>query len=80
MIAPQDLAEDLRTRINPAYATQMGTESHERRLCAEAIEGLIAENEKLREALRMCRKSPCFSYGDIRHGLDLLQKDIILST
>lgn len=52
MITPQDLAADLRTRINPAYATQMGTESHERRLCAEAIEGLIAENAKLREALR----------------------------
>jgi hypothetical protein len=36
------LAEDLRQRINPAYAAQLGTESSERRLCAEAIEALQA--------------------------------------
>jgi hypothetical protein len=49
------LAADLRSRINPAYATQLGTESYERRLCAEAIEGLIAERDALAkeaEALR----------------------------
>jgi hypothetical protein len=40
-MTPQDLAADLRTRINPLYATQPGTESYERRLCAEAIEGLL---------------------------------------
>lgn len=41
-MTPADLAADLRTRINPQYATQLGTESYERRLCAEAIEGLLA--------------------------------------
>ena len=50
-MTPQDLAADLRTRINPQYAAQLGTESYERRLCAEAIEELIVENNKLREAL-----------------------------
>ena len=42
-MTPAELAADLRTRINPVYAAQLGTESYERRLCAEAIEGLIAE-------------------------------------
>jgi hypothetical protein len=39
----QDLVADLRSRINPTYAAQLGTESYERRLCAEAIEDLIAQ-------------------------------------
>jgi len=43
-----ELVVDLRSRINPAYADQIGTESHERRLCAEAIEALLAENEALK--------------------------------
>ena len=44
------LAQELRQRINPAYATQLGTESYERRLCAEAIEYLLAINAELLEA------------------------------
>jgi hypothetical protein len=36
-----ELARDLRKRINHAYATQRGTESYERRECAEAIEDLV---------------------------------------
>ena len=47
-MTPNDLIDDLRSRINPAYAAQLGTESYERRLCAEAIEALIAENDTLR--------------------------------
>lgn len=46
------LAADLRQRINPSYAAQRGTESYERRECAEAIEGLLAINAELLEALR----------------------------
>ena len=46
------LAHDLRQRINPAYATQIGTESYERRLCAEAIEDLLAINAELLKALQ----------------------------
>ena len=46
------LAQELRQRINPAYATQIGTESYERRLCAEAIEDLLAINAELLEALQ----------------------------
>ena len=34
----QGLLYDIRQRINPAYADQRGTESYERRECAEAIE------------------------------------------
>lgn len=44
-MTPTELAADLRTRINPAYEHQLGTESYERRVCAEAIEGLVAESE-----------------------------------
>ena len=47
-----NLAQELRQRINPAYATQLGTESYERRLCAEAIEDLLAINAELLEALK----------------------------
>lgn len=42
-MSPQDLANDIRSRINPAYAATIGTESYERRLCAEAIEDLITQ-------------------------------------
>ena len=42
-MTPNDLIDDLRSRINPAYAATLGTESYERRLCAETLEGLIDE-------------------------------------
>lgn len=44
-MTPQDLIDDLRSRINPAYAAQLGTESYERRMCAEALEALISERD-----------------------------------
>lgn len=47
----QDLIDDLRSRINPSYATQRGTESYERRLCVEAMESQAAEIERLRAAI-----------------------------
>lgn len=50
-MSPSDLIDDLRSRINPAYANQIGTESYERRLCAEALEALIAELDDTRTAL-----------------------------
>ena len=50
-MTPSDLIDDLRSRINPAYAATLGTESYERRLCAEALEDLMAESDRLREAL-----------------------------
>ena len=46
-MTPEDLIADLRSRINPAYTTQRGTESYERRLCVEALE---AQAEKLKVA------------------------------
>lgn len=42
MKLPHELIDDLRSRINPAYAITPGTESYERRLCAEALESLLA--------------------------------------
>mgnify|MGYP003462713068 FL=1 len=36
------LVYDLRQRINPAYADQRGTESYERKECADMIDQLIA--------------------------------------
>ena len=32
------LTQDLRSRINPAYADTIGTESYERKICADALE------------------------------------------
>lgn len=37
-MTPEDLIADLRSRINPAYANQIGTESWVRKLCADALE------------------------------------------
>lgn len=39
----EDLIADLRSRINPIYAAQLGTESYERRICAEALEAQADE-------------------------------------
>lgn len=50
-MTPSDLIDDLKSRINPAYAHQLGTESYERRMCVEALEALQNENAELRAAL-----------------------------
>jgi len=58
-MTPTELIAGLRSRINPVYAEQIGTESYERRQCAEALEALLAENAKLRvdaERYRWLRK------------------------
>lgn len=47
-MTPQDLIRDLRSRINPAYADQRGTESHERKVCADAMEMLVKERDEAR--------------------------------
>ena len=51
-MTPLELASDLRTRINPAYATQLGTESYERRLCAEALEAQATRLDALVAAIK----------------------------
>ncbi len=50
-----DLVADLRSKINPQYAAVTGTESYERRLCAEALEMMRAENERLHTLARDAR-------------------------
>ena len=45
----QELIKDLRSRINPGYAHQLGTESYERRLCVEALEAMQADIDRLRK-------------------------------
>ena len=47
----QELIDDLRGRINPQYVDCMGTESHERKQCLDAIESLLTENERLKHNL-----------------------------
>ena len=47
-MTPEDLIADLRSRINPAYANQIGTESWERKLCADALEAQADEIERLK--------------------------------
>lgn len=51
-MTPSDLIDDLKSRINPAYANQIGTESYERRLCVEALEALVVERDELLAAAR----------------------------
>jgi mannose/fructose-specific phosphotransferase system component IIA len=46
-----ELVAELRSKINPAYADQIGTESHERKRCADAIEALDLEVLRLKELL-----------------------------
>ena len=51
-MTPEELIADLRSRINPIYASQIGTESHERRICAEALEAQEKKIEQLQTVLR----------------------------
>lgn len=55
-MTPQDLVDDLRSRINPAYANVIGTESYERRICADALEELLAQVDALRSEVDRLRK------------------------
>lgn len=51
----EELIADLRSRVNPQYYDQVGTESYERNQCVLALESLMARNDVLRkenEALR----------------------------
>ena len=41
--SPASLVSELRSRINPSYEYQLGTESYERRICADVIESLLAQ-------------------------------------
>ena len=50
-MTPAELAADLRTRINPVYAAQLGTESYERRICADVIFQLLKESDAQRKVL-----------------------------
>jgi len=40
--------DEIKSRINPAYADRRGSESHERKMLCNEIERLRAENEALR--------------------------------
>ena len=62
---PRKLAELLRQNINPAYAHQIGTESHERRICAEAIEAQAARIADLEAALNQLRDRVIDEYDRI---------------
>ncbi len=54
-MSPRDLIDELRSRINPAYSNQIGTGSHERRMCADALEALLSEIERKDDALRQIK-------------------------
>jgi hypothetical protein len=48
-MTPESLIEDLRSRISPAYADHPGTESWERKKCADMLEDLVLERDHMRE-------------------------------
>jgi hypothetical protein len=52
-MTPEDLISDLRTRIVPMYARRIGTESFERKRCADALEALVVERDRMRDALEL---------------------------
>lgn len=62
---PRKLAELLRQNINPAFAYHIGTESHERRVCAEAIEAQAARIADLEAALNQLRDRVIDEYDRI---------------
>lgn len=64
----EELIADLRSRINPAYAAQRGTESYERRLCVEALE---AQHDEICQLGEMLKTAYCQRIGaDDPTGLD----------
>lgn len=73
----QELLADLRSRINPAYQDVRGTESYERKQCADAIEALQKEVSALDVLLEECKMDWS---GDVtqlkaehKHQIDALQ-------
>lgn len=50
-MTPENLMRDLRKRINPKYSQLVGSESYERKQCADTIELLIAERDALKARL-----------------------------
>ena len=63
----QDLISDLRSRINPQYADRRGTESYERRICAEALE---AQADEIKRLESMLDKLSTWTGGGIEVSLD----------
>lgn len=65
----QELLADLRSRINPAYQDMRGTESYERKQCADAIEALMGRLEKAEKDARRYQvlRNPPYSdnWGDV---------------
>lgn len=73
----QELLADLRSRINPAYQDVRGTESHERKQCADAIEALQGECAEHKEnAIRNARQAVAFraERDQLQSKLDALEK------
>lgn len=67
----QELIDDLRCRINHQYVDCMGTESYERKQCLDAIESILAENERLNAELAKYRNAPCVAYATTNEEDDL---------
>lgn len=65
-----DLITNLRNRINPEYAPFPGTESYERRLCAEAMEDLLARQEELRDEISRLRTQRDYLLSAARRTLN----------
>ena len=61
----QELIADLRSRINPVYAATLGTESYERRLCAEALEDLTTTLSLLTEYDRPALRATFLRCGQL---------------
>ena len=74
--------DDLRSRINPQYATTPGTESYERRLCVEEIEALrarVAELEKDAARYRWIRnKDNALAAYYVHHYTDPSELDAMI--
>jgi hypothetical protein len=46
-MTPEGLIAELRANINPLFVRRIGTESWERKRCADALESLVQEREML---------------------------------
>ena len=72
-LSPRELSDKLREWINPGYAMMIGTESHERKMCADAIDSLLAQVDELQQARAICPN--CSLLIDEAAGVDVAAKN-----
>jgi hypothetical protein len=61
----QELIDDLKGRINTQYVDCIGSTSYELKQCLDAIESLLAENERLKAELAKYRDAHVVAWVEV---------------